>query len=162
MQTVTMTPLFRNSIGLDRFNDLFESAYGNAASGDGNTYPPYDIEKRSENDYRITMAVAGFKPDDLDVIVQDDELTVSARVQDRDEGIEYLHKGIARRAFQHKFSLTDYMKVEGANIADGLLQIDLAREVPESQKPRTIEIKADRSSGAKAISGSRDSEKSAD
>jgi molecular chaperone IbpA len=159
MQTVTLTPLFRNSIGFDRFNDLFEAAFNHGAASETNTYPPYNIEKRSENQYRITMAVAGFKPDELDVVVQDGELTISGQVQDRTGDVEYLHKGIAARAFQRKFSLTDYMKVEGANIADGLLQIDLEREVPEARKPKNIEIKTDVPLEAKAITDANASSK---
>ncbi len=145
MQAVTLTPLFRNTIGFDRFNDLFETAFSNGAANEGNTYPPYNIEKKGENTYRITMAVAGFKPRELEVIVQDDELSISGQIQKQENEVEYLYKGIATRSFQRKFSLSDYMKVEGATIADGLLQIDLKREVPESQKPRVIEIKSDSS-----------------
>ncbi len=161
MQTVTLTPLFKNSIGFDRFNDLFESAFSSSSETASPSYPPYNIEKRSENQYRITMAVAGFKPEELDVIVQDDELTISGQVHDQDDDIEYLHKGIATRAFQRKFSLTDYMKVEGANMADGLLQIDLEREVPESHKPRAIEINTDRPAEMKVIGNSGKSKKKA-
>lgn len=151
MQTVTLTPLLRNSIGFDRFNDLFEAAFNANGASESGTYPPYNIEKRSDNKYRITMAVAGFKPEELDVIVHDAELTISGQVQSQDEDTEYLHKGIATRAFQRKFSLTDYMKVKEANIADGLLQIDLEREVPEERKPRAIEIKTNRPTAAQAI-----------
>ncbi len=144
MQTLTtLTPLLRQSVGFDRFNDLFEAAFENATS-EGSTYPPYNIEKRGENSYRITMAVAGFKREELDIVVQNDELTISGatRESEEDSDVEYLHKGIATRAFSRKFSLSDYMEVKGAELVDGLLLVDLEREVPEASKPRAIEIKS--------------------
>jgi molecular chaperone IbpA len=140
MQVTTFSPLFRHAIGLERFNDLFESmAQSSKAASDA--YPPYNIEKRGENEYRITMAVAGFKPSELSIVAQDDELhiTGTTAVAEQDK-TEYLYKGIATRNFQRKFRLTDFIKVVGANIADGLLTIELLREVPEARKPRTIEI----------------------
>lgn len=141
MQVTTFSPLFRHAIGLERFNDLFETmAQSSKASGDA--YPPYNIEKRGENEYRITMAVAGFKPSELSIVAQDDELHISGTTAGTEpEKTEYLYKGIATRNFQRKFRLTDFIKVVGATIADGLLTIDLLREVPEARKPRTIEIK---------------------
>jgi len=143
MQTLTLTPLFRESIGFDRFNDLFESVLNNTNSDRNNSYPPYNIEKHDENDYRITMAVAGFKIGDLNIITQDNVLTVSGEIkEEKQESVEYLHKGIAARSFQHRFNLSDYMQVKGANLTDGLLQVDLVREVPEASKPKMVEIKS--------------------
>lgn len=144
MQTVTLTPLFRESVGFDRFNNLFESVLNNADSDKNTTYPPYNIEKHGENDYRITMIVAGFTLKDLNIVTQDNVLTISGEIhEDKQEDIQYLHKGIASRAFQHKFNLSDYMEVKGANLANGLLLIDLVREIPEASKPKMIEIKTD-------------------
>lgn len=143
MQTLTLTPLFRESIGFDRFNDLFESVLNGQDHDRNNTYPPYNIEKHGDNNYRITMAVAGFKLGDLNIITQDNVLTVSGEIKnEHQESVEYLHKGIAARAFQHRFNLSDYMEVKGANLTDGLLQVDLVREVPEASKPKMIEIKS--------------------
>ena len=142
MQVTAFSPIFRNSVGFDRLSNLFETALQNTKTTD--SYPPYNIEKLTENEYRITMAVAGFKPEEIKVLTQDDELTVSASAEERNEGVEYLYKGIATRSFQRKFSLSDYIKVTGANIADGLLTIDLMREIPEARKPRTIEVVATR------------------
>lgn len=142
MQTLTLTPLFRESIGFDRFNDLFESVL-NTNSDRNTTYPPYNIEKHGENNYRITMAVAGFSLKDLNIITENNALTVSGEIkEDEKADIQYLHKGIAARAFQHKFNLSDYMEVKGANLANGLLRVDLVREVPEASKPKMIEIKS--------------------
>jgi len=138
MQVTTFSPLFRHSIGFDRFSNLFESALQNTKTGDA--YPPYNIEKHGENDYRITMAVAGFKPDEIKIVAHDDELSITATTVEESNNVEYLYKGIATRNFQRKFNLSDYIKVAGARIADGLLTVDLIREVPEERKPRTIEI----------------------
>lgn len=150
MQAVTLSPLFRHTIGFDRFNDLFESVLSGSAT-EANSYPPYNIEKHGENRYRITMAVAGFKREEIDIVTQDDELMISGKTREEKTDTEYLYKGIATRAFQRKFSLSDYMKVTGASLADGLLQIDLEREVPEARKPRVIEIKAERSEDLKVL-----------
>ena len=151
MQTVALTPLFRHSVGFDRFNDLFESAFGNNAGAEATSYPPYNIAKLGENQYCITMAVAGFKPEELDVVVHDGELMISGKVQRDDSDLSYLHKGIATRAFQRKFSLADYMEVKGADIADGLLHIQLERVVPESAKPRAITINSSPALEANAL-----------
>lgn len=151
MQTtaLSLTPLLRQSVGFDRFNDLFESALRSDASA--STYPPYNIEKRGkrgEDDYTITMAVAGFRENDLNIVVQNGELTVSGRIDDREEdGVEYLHRGIVARAFEHTFRLADHMQVTGAEIKDGLLSIDLVREVPEEAKPRMVPIKGSNDGG---------------
>lgn len=155
MQTVTLTPLFRESVGFDRFNDLFESVLNNPTPAKNTAYPPYNIEKYGENQYCITMAVAGFSLKDLNIVSQDGLLTISGEVTEKgDGGVEYLHKGIATRAFEHKFNLSDYMKVEEASLSNGLLRINMVREVPESSKPKMIEIKSEACSDTKAVEGS--------
>ncbi len=138
--TFSLTPLFRSTVGFDRFNDLFESL----REGDEGTtgYPPYNIEKHGEDRYGITMAVAGFNEKDLNITVKSDRVTVSGRKEERQEDTEYLYHGIAARAFERTFRLADYMKVTGAELKDGLLHIALVREVPEEEKPRMIQINA--------------------
>lgn len=152
----SLSPLFRNTVGFDRFNDIFESL---AASDDlSGGYPPYNIEKRGEDRYGITMAVAGFTERDLNIVVQSDRVTVTGRIEgNNDNQVEYLHHGIAARPFERTFRLADYMKVTGAEMKDGLLRIELVREVPEEQKPRTIQIKG--LSGNKTIEHSSNDNK---
>jgi molecular chaperone IbpA len=134
------TPLMRSSIGFDRFNDLFESMI-EGADDRFDTYPPYNIEKAGEDQYRIVMAVAGFTMKDLNITSQRDTLIVSGKVEERDDReVTYLHRGIAARAFQRTFRLADHIKVTGAEINDGLLTIHLVHEVPEEAKPRMIPI----------------------
>lgn len=138
---LTLTPLFSRSVGFDRFNDLFESAL----RGDEvkSSYPPYNIEKIDEDSYRITMAVAGFSEDDITIMAQGSELKISGNMMQESEennGVEYLHRGIATRAFERSFSLADHVKVQTAELKDGLLRIALKREVPEAEKPRMIAI----------------------
>lgn len=140
MNTFSLTPLFRNTVGFDRFNDLFESLASSEELSNG--YPPYNIEKHGEDRYGITMAVAGFTEKDLNITSERDRLTVTGRIDSRnEEDVEFLYRGIATRAFERVFRLADYMKVTGAQIKDGLLRIELVREIPEEQKPRTIQIK---------------------
>lgn len=139
MRNFDFTPLFRNSVGFDRIVRLLDSA-GDQAPG----YPPYNIEKTGDGAYRITMAVAGFAESDLDVQVEDNQLTISGRVDNADQDdrkVQYLHRGIAERAFTRRFNLADHIEVSGASVANGLLHVALKREVPESMKPRTIAIK---------------------
>ena len=141
MNNFSLTPLLRSTIGFDRFNDLFESLASSDEIAVG--YPPYNIEKHGEDRYGITMAVAGFTEKDLSITSERDSLTVTGRVDGRgDEAIEFLYRGIAARPFERVFRLADYMKVTGAQIKDGLLRIELVREIPEEQKPRTIPIKS--------------------
>ena len=147
MQTFSLTPLFRSTVGFDRFNELFESLRD--ADESVNSYPPYNIEKRGEDRYGITMAVAGFNEKDLTITVHHDRVTVAGRKEENTEESEYLYRGIASRAFERSFRLADHMKVTGAEMKDGLLRIALVREVPEEQKPRTIHITTD--SGQKTI-----------
>ncbi|MFN7038207.1 MAG: Hsp20 family protein [Alphaproteobacteria bacterium] len=138
MRNFDLTPLFRSSIGFDRLNDLFESAMREDSTP---SYPPYNIEKIDDNRYFISMAVAGFKEDDINISLQKNMLTVSGKApSNENEEMTYLYKGIANRAFERKFNLADYMKVAGAELSDGLLRIELHREIPEEVKPRLIPI----------------------
>lgn len=138
MRTTDFSPLYRFSVGFDRMQRLVDAAsrFDDAA----HAYPPYNIETRGEDAYRITMTVAGFAEKDLDVTVTENTLVVSARKRDQDEGVSYLHRGIAGRAFERRFELADHIKVVGANLVNGLLHVDLVREVPEEKKPRKIAI----------------------
>ncbi len=134
------TPLMRSSVGFDRFNDLFESLI-EGPEDRFDTYPPYNIEKTGEDQYRIVMAVAGFTLNDLNITAQRDTLVVSGKISDKsDESVTYLHRGIATRAFQRSFRLADHIKVTGADMKDGLLTVNLVHEVPEEAKPRMIQI----------------------
>ena len=138
----SMAPLFRNSVGFDRFSDLFETALRNDSSGG---YPPYNVEKRGEDSYRIVVAAAGFQQDDLDLQVEKGVLTVSGskRESTSEEGVTYLHQGIAQRAFKLSFRLDDHIEIKGANLSNGLLSIDLQRVVPEEAKAKRIPINGD-------------------
>ena len=139
MRTLDLTPLYRSLVGFDRLADQLDAAARNeAASG----YPPYNIERTGENDYRIEIAVAGFKPEELNVEVKENLLTVTGRKAANDEARQYLHRGLAERNFEGKFQLTDYLVVVDADLSNGLLSIALKRELPEALKPRTIEIKS--------------------
>ena len=137
MTTYDFTPLFRSSIGFDRLPLLLSHA---VQLDESNTsYPPYNIDKRSEDEYRIVMAVAGFGKDDIDIVSEQNKLTVRGEIKEREEKT-YLHRGIAARSFQRQFDLADFVKVNGAELKDGLLVISLKREIPEEMKPRRIEI----------------------
>ncbi len=137
------TPLMRETIGFDRFNDLFENLFnGTSESFDG--YPPYNIEKLGEDDYRIVMAVAGFDMNDLNIVLQDGVLTVEGHIRNKketEEEVQVLHRGIATRSFERTFRLADHIHVTEADMKDGLLTISLIREIPEEKKPRMIPIK---------------------
>ena len=143
----SLTPLLRNTVGFDHFNELFESLRTNEEV----SYPPYNIEKRGEDRYGITMAVAGFTDQDISITAERDRLVVSGRSEQRTstEQSEYLYRGIANRSFERIFRLADHMKVMGATLEHGLLRVELLREIPEEQKPRTIQINA--SSNTKVI-----------
>ncbi len=138
MRTTDFSPLYRFSIGFDRMQRLVDAAsrFNDAAYA----YPPYNIETRGDDAYRITMTVAGFAEKDLDVTVTENTLVVSARKRDEDEGVSCLHRGIAGRAFERRFELAEHIKVVVANLLNGLLHVDLVREVPEEMKPRRIDI----------------------
>lgn len=138
MRTLDFAPLLRSSIGFENLNRLVDFA----TRGEADAYPPYNIEKVGDGAYRIAMAVAGFSQDELDLTVQENVLIVTGRASDADNGGErqFLHRGIAKRAFERRFQLADTIKVTGAAYENGLLNIDLVREVPEHKKPRRIEI----------------------
>ncbi|AZL67737.1 Hsp20 family protein [Pseudomonas sichuanensis] len=138
----SLAPLFRNSVGFDRFNDLFEAAARNEA---GSSYPPYNVEKHGEDHYRIVVAAAGFQEQDLDLQVEKGVLTVSGGKRDNgNEGVTFLHQGIAQRAFKLSFRLADHIEVKGAGLANGLLSIELLRVVPEEAKAKRIPINGDK------------------
>ncbi|MEI9403799.1 Hsp20 family protein [Mesorhizobium argentiipisi] len=137
--TFDFSPLFRSSIGFDRMLNALETA---SRIETVDNWPPYDIAKTAEDDYRITMAVAGFSQDELAITQEQNMLMVSGQKAGEDKG-EYLHRGIAGRAFQRRFELADHVKVVGASLVNGLLTIDLKREIPEEMKPRRIDIAAD-------------------
>jgi len=141
MTALDFTPLFRSAIGFDRLASALESTY---RSDSGGGYPPYDIEVTGNDTYRISMAVGGFSEPELDVQVKESVLTVSgAHKEDaKEKERRFLYRGIATRNFERRFHLADYVKVVDARIRDGLLHIDLAREIPEAMKPRKIEIRA--------------------
>jgi molecular chaperone IbpA len=126
------------TIGFDRLARLVDSA--TRVDSTALSYPPYNIEKTGEDSYRLTMAVAGFSQDELDITVHENTLIVTGKAQQEDENGRYLHRGIARRAFERRFSLADHIKVNGASLDNGLLHVDLVREVPEAMKPRQIKI----------------------
>jgi molecular chaperone IbpA len=139
MRTVDFSPLYRSAVGFDRLASLLEAAAGaDAASG----YPPYNIESVGENAYRIEIAVAGFRPDELNMEVRENLLTVQGRKAQAEDNRRYLHRGLAERNFERRFQLADHVEVTEAKLADGLLVISLKREIPEALKPRKIEIKS--------------------
>lgn len=130
--------LYRSTVGFDRLFNLLDGI--GSVDSDAPTYPPYNIERRGDNEYRISMAVAGFTRDELKVDVKESTLSVRGEKQADDKKKEYLHRGIAQRGFERRFQLADHVEVTGADLVDGLLHIDLVREIPESMKPRSIEI----------------------
>jgi molecular chaperone IbpA len=136
------SPLFRSTVGFDRMFDLLQHA---TRGGVDENYPPYDIERTGEDSYRVTLAVAGFKPDELNVVAQQNMLVVVGERRNRTEANDgeqrqVLHRGIAGRSFERRFELADHVKVSGADLADGLLTIELKREIPEAMRPRRIEV----------------------
>lgn len=132
-----LTPFRRSTVGFDRLFDFLESA-GRAEQTDN--YPPFDIEKLGDDSYRITLAVAGFKAGEIDVTARQNLLTVTGRKNENRKEGNFLHMGIATRAFERRFELADFVRVESADLADGLLSIELVREIPEAMKPRKIAI----------------------
>ncbi len=143
---LNVSPLHRSSVGFDRMFDLLEAAASRGQAADN--YPPFDSIKLADDQYRVTMAVAGFREQDLEISSQGNWLTVSGERHSEAEG-EYLHRGIATRPFQRRFELAEHVKVTGAKLADGLLSIDLRREIPEAMKPRRIDIESAAASDAK-------------
>ena len=139
MPQIDLSPLFRSAIGFDRMAELIDAAYRTDSGG----YPPYNIELTGEHSYRITMAVAGFDRSDLELLVEHTILSVTGARPSEDRHRQFLHRGIANRSFQSQFQLADYVRVAGADLQDGLLHIDLVRELPEAMKPRRIQIRRD-------------------
>ncbi|WXL24454.1 Hsp20 family protein [Ectopseudomonas mendocina] len=136
----SLTPLFRHSVGFDRFNDLFESAMRNES---GSSYPPYNVEKYADDKYRIVVAAAGFQEEDLELQVERGVLTVTgSKRESQGESVTYLYQGIAQRAFKLSFRLADHIEVKSAALANGLLNIDLVRIIPEEAKAKRIPIGA--------------------
>lgn len=146
MRTFDLTPLFRSTIGFDHMARLLDSAM-NLDEGTS-TYPPYNIEKLSEESYRITMALAGFRPENLKITTRERILIVEGAARPDTENVTYIHRGIAGRAFEKRFQLADSIQVVGASLEDGILHIELVREIPEAMKPRVITIQARESDGA--------------
>jgi molecular chaperone IbpA len=145
MRAYDLAPLYRATVGFDRMADLLDRVLTQDAGS--TTYPPYNIEKTDANAYRISIAVAGFAQDDLSVEQREQELVIAARKAQDDSDRSYLHRGIATRAFEKRFQLADHVRVTGAAAENGMLHIDLVREVPEALKPRRIEI----ASGARKV-----------
>ena len=160
MARIDFTPYRRSTVGFDHLFDLLESSVRNS----GDNYPPFNIEKRGDDDFRITLALAGFKPEDIDITAQQNLLTVTGRKQEeaRTAESEMLHVGIANRGFERRFELADHVRVSGADLADGLLVIDLVREVPEAMKPKKIAINGQQAPSLGLVEGSSDDESDRD
>lgn len=150
MRTYDLSPLYRATVGFDRMADLFDRVLSQDVNT--GTYPPYNIEKTAEDAYRISVAVAGFTDTELSVEQRENELVIAARKEKDEAERTYLHRGIATRAFERRFQLADHVRVTGAVHENGMLHVDLVREVPEALKPRRIEIASDT---APAIEGAR-------
>ncbi len=150
MSRFDFTPYRRSTVGFDRLFDVLENQ---ARAAGGDNYPPFNIEKRSDDEYCITLALAGFKPGDIDITAQQNLLTISGRKREDDPTGEMLHIGIANRGFERRFELADYVRVENADLADGLLVINLLREVPEAMKPKKIAVNG--SAGLEVIDGDK-------
>ena len=139
MRTFDFSPLYRSAVGFDRLMTVLDAAQKN---GGADSYPPYNIEKIGEDVYQITVAVAGFSSADLDVEVRDGQLLIVGKSTNEEQDNHFLHRGIARRAFERRFQLADHVEVKAADLADGLLRVDLIREIPEAMKPRKIRIQS--------------------
>ncbi len=138
MRTIDLSPLHRFAVGFDRMQRQFDHLQ--RLDDTAATYPPYNIETIDENTYRVSLAVAGFTEPDLDVTIKENTLFVTGKLDRKDDEKAFLHQGIAGRSFERRFELADHIKVLGANLQNGLLNIDLVREIPEEMKPRTIKI----------------------
>lgn len=138
MHNFDLSPLYRSAIGFDRMANMLDSITRSEQSQP--SYPPYNIEITGENQYRISMAVAGFKQNELSIETKQNHLVITSKKQDAKEKQQFLHQGIAARNFERRFQLADYVRVEAAKLEDGLLHVDLIREIPEALKPRSIEI----------------------
>jgi len=162
MTTFDFAPLYRTSVGFDRLASMLSTAN---RQDQGNSYPPYNIRSTSEDHYQITMAVAGFSERDLEITTEQNRLLIiGKRADEAEEQGEYLHRGIATRSFERRFNLADHVKVVGANLENGLLHVDLERELPEAMKPRTIKISkstarlldVEKSPGGKKVKDTKD------
>ena len=140
MRTFDLSPLMRSSVGFDHLNRLLDSALTRDGAA---AYPPYNIEKVTEDDYRVTMAVAGFSPEELTITVQEGTLILAGKAKDEDGERTFLHRGIAKRAFERRFELADTIQLGEASFENGLLQVELRRVIPDHKKPRNIEIRTD-------------------
>jgi molecular chaperone IbpA len=151
MRSIDLSPLFRATVGFDRMMNMVDAA--SRLDESALSYPPYNIEKTGEDAYRIAMAVAGFAEEDLDITVKESSLTITGRKTKADDEAKgkFLHRGIANRAFERRFDLADHIKVTGAGLENGLLFIDLVREIPEAMKPRAIKIGSRAPKAAKVI-----------
>jgi molecular chaperone IbpA len=158
MSRPDFTPFRRSTVGFDHLFDLLESQARNNA---GDNYPPFNIERRSEDEYRITLAIAGFREGDLDITAQQNLLTVTGKKREDAPDGEMLHVGIANRGFERRFELADYVRVEKADLSDGLLVIDLVREVPEAMKPKKIAVNGASSATLTAVPDAKDKDASA-
>ncbi|MEM9344173.1 MAG: Hsp20 family protein [Pseudomonadota bacterium] len=152
MRTFDLAPLYRATVGFDQVADLMDRVL--ADTGSAPSYPPYNIEKTAEDGWRISIAVAGFGEDDLSVEVRENALIVSAKKGKDDTERTYLHRGIATRSFERRFTLADHVRVTGASHVNGMLHIDLVKEVPEALKPRQIAISSGDTVDAKAVEAS--------
>jgi molecular chaperone IbpA len=141
VNALDLSPLFRTAIGFDRLARLMDTA---RAAADAPSYPPYNIERTGDDAYTLTMAVAGFGQDDIDITAQDNVLVISGKAPQTQDESRFLHRGIAGRAFERRFVLADHIRVEGASLENGLLHVALRREVPEALKPRRIAISTGR------------------
>jgi len=139
MRTIDLSPLYRSAIGFDRLANMIESASTNGSSNNQG-YPPYNIEQLSEDQYRITLAVAGFEESELEITSHQNTLLVKGTKAKSESSSQFLYQGIAERGFERKYQLADYVTVQAADLSNGLLHIDLKREVPEAMKPRSIAI----------------------
>ena len=140
MRSFDLSPLFRSTVGFDHLTRMLDAA--TRVDEAALSYPPYNIEKTGEDAYRITMAVAGFSEEDIDITAKEHTLLIAGKARKEDPSVQFLHRGIAGRSFERRFELADHVKVVSANLVNGLLYVELAREVPEAMKPRSIKIEA--------------------
>jgi len=148
MRHIDFTPIYRSTVGFDHFVDMFDNIFTNQVSQE--SYPPFNIEKIDEENYRISIALAGFSQENFLIEVENQQLTVGVRASKREEQSSYLHKGIAQRSFEKRFKLADHVHVTSASYEHGMLHIDLVKEVPEALKPRRIEISNSKTIASKA------------
>jgi molecular chaperone IbpA len=145
MRNLNLDPFWRTSIGFDRLLDLMDESLRFQPE---DNYPPCNIVRTGENTYRISLAVAGFKPEQISVTVEQNTVTIAGRIDEKQGAAEYLYQGIAGRPFERRFNLADYVEVKSASLEDGLLQVELEREIPEAMKPRRIDIKTGKAAGS--------------